>query len=106
MSSLVISGFMEKGGLLSRLIRSSLFVMWFMKYLCQGKKRELFSFIIVHSCLYWCYLRPLEDFFCRNLLKPHVHFVTVCLDSFTIHLSTDLGAWDISEIELENSLAH
>lgn len=44
MSFLVISGFMEKGGFLSRLIRSSAFVMRFMKYPCQGKKRELFSY--------------------------------------------------------------
>ena len=44
MSFLVISGFMEKGGFLSRLIRSLVFVMWFMKHLCQDKKRELFFY--------------------------------------------------------------
>ena len=41
MSFLVISGFVGKGGFLSSLIRSSVFVLWFMKYLYQDEKLEL-----------------------------------------------------------------
>ena len=47
MSFLVTSGFVGKGGFLSSLIRSSVFVMWFVKYLYQDKKLELVSFFIV-----------------------------------------------------------
>lgn len=38
----------------------------------------------------------------RNLLKLPVHFVKLSLNSFVIHLSTVLGAWDTSKIKLEN----
>ena len=47
MSFLVTSGFVGKDGFLSSLIRSSVFVMWFVKDLYQGKKLELVSFFIV-----------------------------------------------------------
>ena len=47
MSFLVTSGFVGKGGFLSSLIRSSVFVMWFVKYLYQDEKLELVSFFIV-----------------------------------------------------------
>ena len=72
---------------------------------------QLFSFMIVHLGLYPCSLQCpwliVQEYFLSHL----VHFVKVSLNSFKIHLSAVLGAWDRFPMRMDktgefNSLFH